>query len=68
MFIAHMSTADDCVCITELMCDSFNLDDVTIQALNKSLLENLGISTATHSIDKHNLTIMVYAFLVCVNV
>ena len=35
-FNAHTSTANDFICINEHICDSFNLDDVTSQALNKS--------------------------------
>ena len=51
-FNAHTSTANDFICINEHICDSFNLEDVTRQALNKSLLEDLGITTSRHCIDK----------------
>ena len=42
----------DFVCVNEHICDTFNLDDITKQMLNKSLLEDLGISTLRYSEDK----------------
>ena len=36
---------------TEHICDTFGLDDITKQTLNKSLLEDLGISTLRYSED-----------------
>ena len=51
-FNAHTSNAEDFIYVNEHICDTFNLDDVTRQVLNKSLLEDLGITTARYSSDK----------------
>lgn len=51
-FNAHTSDANDFVCINEHICDAFSLDDITRQSLHKSLLEDLGITTSRHSLDK----------------
>ena len=51
-FNAHTSNTEDFIHVDEHICDAFNLDDVTRQVLNKSLLEGLGITTARHSTDK----------------
>ena len=51
-FNAHTSNAKDFIYVNEYICDAFNLDDVSRQVLNKSLLEDLGITTARHSTDK----------------
>ena len=51
-FNAHTSNANDFIYINEHICDTFNLDDVTRQILNKSLLEDLGITTTRHSSDR----------------
>ena len=51
-FNAHTSNAEDFIYVNEFICDAFNLDDVTRQVLNKSLLEDLGITTARHSTNK----------------
>ena len=42
----------DFVCGNEHICDTFNLDDITKQMLNKSVLEDLDISTLRYSEDK----------------
>ena len=49
---AHTSNAEDFIYVNEHICDAFNLDDVSRQVLNKSLLNDLGITTARHSTDK----------------
>ena len=41
---AHISNSQDFVCVNEHICDTFDLDDITKQMLNKSLLEDLDIS------------------------
>ena len=41
----------DFVCVNEHICDTFNLDDITEQMLNKSILEDLHISTLRYSED-----------------
>ena len=51
-FNAHTTNAEDFICFNEHICDAFNLDDVSRQVLNKSLLEDLGITTARHCTDK----------------
>ena len=51
-FNAHTSIADYHTYVNEHICDTFSLDDVTRQVLNKSLLEDLGITTVRHSFDK----------------
>ena len=38
--------------VNEHICDTFNLDDINKQMLNKSLLEDLDISTLRYSQDK----------------
>ena len=51
-FNVHTSNAEDFIYVNEHICDALNLDYVTRQVLNKSLLENLGITTPRHSADK----------------
>ena len=51
-FNAHTSNYQDFICVNEHICDTFNLDDVTKQMLNKSLLEDIGIITLRYSEDK----------------
>ena len=51
-FSAHTSNAEDFIYVNDFICDAFNLEDVIRQFLNKSLLEDLGITTARQSTDK----------------
>ena len=51
-FNAHTSNAEDFIYVNEHICDAFNLDDVTRHILNKSLLEELTITTSRNSTDK----------------
>ena len=51
-FNAHPSDPEDFIYVNEHIYDAFNVDDVTRQILNKSLLEDLAITTSRHSTDK----------------
>ena len=51
-FNAHTSNAEDFIYVNEHICDTFNIDDVKSQVLNKNLLEDLSITTARHRADK----------------
>ena len=51
-FKAHTSNLQDFVYVNECICDTFNLNDITKQLLNKSLLKDLNIGTLRYSEDK----------------